>query len=134
MKNFGTVRLPVRLNNVQVEHEFWVCDSMEDGILGIPFMEENNAVLDIGRRKVFVGNKAVKIHDRQGNPMCHRIVASKTVYVPPGEEMIIPGRIRGDRKSIPDLAIMKPTKLTAEFSGAMVARTCVLTDFSIVPV
>ena len=50
----GIATLTIDVQGMPIQEDFWICNCDATGILGIPFMEKANVVLDIGRRRVFI--------------------------------------------------------------------------------
>ena len=128
------VQLALDIQGTCLEHEFWVCDAQENGILGITFMEEAKVVLDIARRRVFIGNKSVRLFDGGGKPLHSKVVASKTIHIPPGREALISGKICSRRNTVSTTASLEPASCVFGKTGALIARVAVDTSNVNVPV
>ena len=131
---YGMAKLQINIQGIHVEHEFWVCDNEESGILGITFMEEANVVIDVGRRRVFIGNKSVMLFDDKGKPLHSKVISSKTVHIPPGREALISGRVCSRRNNNNTSATLEPAFCTFRKTGALIARVTVDTSKVNVPV
>ena len=132
--NYGTVNLLLDIQGIQVEHSFYVSDATVQGILGINFMQQANVVLDVGRQRVFIGNRSVRLFDRRGKPMVSKVIASQTVHIPPGREIILPGRVCNLRNSSESTASLEPAFCTFRKTGALVARVAVDLSTPTIPV
>ena len=135
IKNYGTVKLCVDIQGVITEEEFWVCDTDSTCILGIPFMEKANVVLDIGRQRAFLQNKSIRLHDIRGKPLLSKVVAEHTVHIPPRQEIVVPGKVCSKRaKNSHGMAYLEPAMCTTRKSRALIARIVVDCNEPRVPV
>lgn len=134
IKNYGTVTLTLNIQGMHINHSFYVCDAALPGILGINFMEQEKVVLDIPRQRAFIGNKSVRVFDNKGKPMCSKVVASRTVHIPPGREVILPGKVCNPRSSKLNFVSLEPAFCTFRKTGALVARIAVDMSAPSVPV
>ena len=63
INHYGTATFNLEFQGLKFTERFWVCDSVQMGILGTDFMQRNHVTQDWGRYKCFVGNRQIKIHD-----------------------------------------------------------------------
>ena len=132
--HYGSVTMLIDIQGIPMEEQLYICDSDSSCILGMPFMEKAGVVLDIGRRKVFIKNKCVKLHDVKGKPFFSKVIAGETVHIPPGREVVLPGRIRSRRDSPKGAAWLEPSICTPRNTGALITRVVVDSRNSMVPV
>ena len=132
--NYGSVNLTLSLQGIDIEHSFYVCDAAVHGILGINFMEQAKVVLDVARQRAFIGNRSVRIFDHDGRPMSSKVVASQTVHIPSGREIILPGKVCNIRGSKNSIVSLEPAFCTFRKTGALVARIAVDMSAPTVPV
>ncbi len=132
--NYGCVELWIDIQGVPVLETFYICDSDHSCILGMTFLENAGAVIDIGRKRVFLRNRSVRLHDVKGRPFFSKVIAGRTVHVPPGREVIIPGRVCSRRDSPKGVACLEPSMCTPRKTGALIAKVVVDTSKSTVPV
>ena len=114
---------------MKIEHPFIVWDADEHGILGINVMDQAKAVLDVSRQRVFIGNKSVWWFEKKGKPLFSKVVASKTVHVPPGREILFPGRVCNLRNFS-----LEPAFCIFRKTGALIARVAVDLPTPTVPI
>ena len=134
IQQHGLVTLQLDIQGTKIEHPFIVCDADEHGILGINFMDQAKVVLDVSRQRVFIGNKSVRLFDKKGKPLFSKVVASKTVHVPPGREILFPGRVCNLRNSPQSTASLEPAFCTFRKTGALIARVAVDLSTPTVPI
>ena len=101
LRTIGLCDLTVNVNGVILNGEFHISDCEENGIIGMNIMGEQNATLDIGRRRLFINNKSVRLFDIRGVPFTNKVVGAITTHISPRQECILPGRacIHGKRES-----------------------------------
>ena len=80
---------------------------------------------DIGRQRVFIKHNGVRLHDVRGKPLFSKVTASETVHIPPGQEMIIPGKVCSKRGSEGGMATLEPATCISKNTGALIARVVV---------
>ena len=64
--------------------------------------------IDIGRRRVILKNKSVRLHDAKGSQLFSKVVASKTVHIPPGRENIIQRLVYSRREKVTTTTFLEP--------------------------
>ena len=134
IKHYGTATFNLEFQGLKFTERFWVCDSVQMGILGTDFMHRNQVTLDWGRYKCFVGKKQIKVHDISKVPMYSKVVAATTVKIPAGKEMIIPGKVYADSEMRSAIGVLDPAMCTYRKCGALVARIIVDTRQATVPI
>ena len=115
----GIATLTIDVQGMPIQEDFWICNCDATGILGIPFMEKANVVLDIGRRRVFIKNQKIRLHDIHGKALLSKVTCDATTHVPPGREAIIPGRVCSKRKSDAKVAQLEPATCLSRNTGAL---------------
>ena len=130
----GVARLSIEIQGMPLEEDFWICDSDNTGILGILFMERASVVLDVGRKRVFIRNQSVRLHDQFGKPLQSKVVANQTVHIPPNREVIPPGKVCAGRHRDPGIVTLDPAMKVSRETGALVARVVVNANESTIPV
>ena len=97
-------------------------------------MDQAKVVLDVSRQRVFIGNKGVRLFDKKGKSLFSKVVAPKTVHVPPGRETLFPGRVCNLRNSPQSTASLEPAFCTFRKTGALIARVAVDISTPTVPI
>ena len=118
----GIVFMKIRLQHIEYQAAFHVSPDVQKGILGNDFLERYDAHLQIAKRKVILNNRSIDIYDSRGVPLHHKIVADKTLFVPPGQRFVIPTRIVGKNDLDTDVILIEPSRLMAQNNGILVAR------------
>lgn len=81
--------LSVRVSNVSLEHEFWLADIQDDCILGLDFLSQVGACLDVGTWKLQMKESVMELRSRgrrQRQPQVTRqklVTDSLTKILPP---------------------------------------------------
>ena len=57
---------------------------LSKGIIGNDFLDRNDGEIQVGRRKVMLNGRMIRIYDSRGVPLHHRVVAARTMMIPPG--------------------------------------------------
>ena len=90
----GKADMGLQLGRTEVVHEVWVANIGLDGILGMDFMCRLGCELtyDQGHYQLILPEGSVVCaHHQLGTACCH-VAVSETVVIPPGTEMIVPGK------------------------------------------
>lgn len=66
MEILGTIECSGRLRDIAFIAQLLVCPIREDGILGMPFLEQHSCVMNFGSQSLKIGNKDLKCTDRHG--------------------------------------------------------------------
>ena len=90
----GKAAIMVQLGRTEVIHEVWIADIGLEWILGMHFMRrlECKLLIDKGRYQLILPEGSVACEHQQNESSCCRVVVGKTVLVPPGTEMMVPGK------------------------------------------
>ena len=132
---YGAARLTIDFEGVEVTHEFWVCDTIEHGIIGVDLLKQQEATLDVGRRRLFLGKKCVQLRASTGRPLQTKVVCAQVVHLPPRQECIIMARVsKGRKASEGTQAQFEPAQSLYLKSGAVAACAMVRGDVSRIPV
>ena len=67
----------------------------QHGILGMNFMHTWDCHLEPRQRKLVFNNCDVKVVDKRGRKLNHRVVCKRTVHIRPGERYVVTGVIKG---------------------------------------
>ena len=118
----GIAYMPIKLQQIEYQAAFHVSPDVQKGILGSDFLERYDAHVQVARRKLLFNNRSIDIYDSRGLPLCHRIVADQTVFVPPGARYVIPAKVvkKGQLSDAPFL--IEGARRLAATHGIMVAR------------
>ena len=91
----GTAKLPVNLQGGHYPITFHVSPDEQHGILGMNFMHTWDCHLEPRQRKLVFNNCDVKVFDKRGRKLNHRVVCERTVHIRPGERYVVTGVIKG---------------------------------------
>ena len=123
INNYGCVELWVDIQGVPILERLYICDRDSSCILGMTFLENAGAVLDIGRKRIFIRNRSVCLHDVRGKPFFSKVMAGQTVHILSGREVIIPGRVCSKRDSPKGIACLEPSLCTPRKTGALTQKS-----------
>ena len=108
------------------------CDEMH-GILGMDFMERHRVDFQAAEKKCFIGNRPVPVFNQAGARVNTRVVSRETIYVPPHQCYIVPGRVTGYGE-IEDCEVMiEGDKALFANSGIIAPRVLAVPRHNIVP-
>ena len=134
----GIVTLTVNVQGKFLEHDFWLCDMSESGVIGMDLLREHRAMIDLAHDKLILGDKLIRVSNSKGQRVHSKIVARTATVVPPGREMVIPAKVynkrtRG-RTGFQACAMVEPARGIHRQTGAIVARVLVAANKAEVPV
>ena len=128
-KGQGWFKVTIDNDGAEVEHRVWVADIELDGILGYDFLCKYDCQLECGKRLMtFQGTSVSSIEP----PMSCRVIADTTVCIPPGSEVLIPGKIAEEKEM--GAAIIGPAAKFLRNHDMIVAKVLVDTREARVPV
>jgi hypothetical protein len=112
------------VGNSETEHDVWIADIVEEGIIGLDYLMANNCHVNLAGKLLLVGDDEVPLVD-QVRPVVNgltRIVVRRTVAVPAMSEAIIPGKLKkcGEQRT---WAVLEPVANSKR--NLLVARTLV---------
>ena len=104
----GWIKLKGRIRNQPIETDFMVADILEDAILGLDFLEKEEATISFKTAELTYRGKKLVCVDHQGKPLMARVYLPHAVQVPAHSEYILSGKIQqevaSDTVMITDLA------------------------------
>ncbi|XP_061184899.1 uncharacterized protein LOC133192908 [Saccostrea echinata] len=128
----GQTRVEIQIDQHKFFHDVLVADINNDVILGIDFLTANKCDVLLSKSCLDVqGDKIPCFRYSNEVSTCCRITVTENVVVPPGTEMIVPGRSTGHVNKC--AAILEPTNTFVEKQGLMIARSLVHPSQGIVP-
>ena len=119
-------------DGVGIRHEVWVANIELEGILGYDFLSRFDCKLECGKGEMKLQNRDVKCSTGKPQSSCNRVVVDTTVCIPPGGEIVLPGK-RTDEKDV-GIAVVEPANKFVQHHEIVVAKVLVDTRKDIVPV
>ena len=131
----GTAKLPVNLQGGLYPITFHVSPDEQHGILGMNFMHTWDCHLEPRQRKLVFNNCDVKVFDKRGRKLNHRVVCERTVHIRPGERYVVTGVIKG-RGPVDESqpVLVEAARSLYNRTGVLVARVAVAPKRFHVPV
>ena len=122
LKLSGKLDLKFQLEHLDFSQMFIVAEIDEEfGILGMDFLQENNASIKLGKRILKTSRGKLRLYKHTSN-VCARLALEDSVVVPPRSEVFLKGYV--DRTSQGGVGIFEPNeKLLTQ--GLFVGRTLV---------
>lgn len=105
-----------------------------DGLLGLDILVPNGAILDFKAKELRIMGERIKCTDVRGGAFCSRVVVGKTVSVPPGQEVVLPGHATGAPIGTGFTLIEPPVNGELLNKGIAVARMVVETTTATLPI
>ena len=93
LPNYGEISLDVSIDSQVNTCKFTVAEVVDDGILGLPFLNQTNSKIDFGNRVFTIDNQNVDCFDRDGKSFSQTIRCAKTITVPGRCQLIIGARV-----------------------------------------
>ena len=95
----GWIRLRGRIRSQAIETDFLVADILEDAILGLDFLEREEAAISFKTAELTYHGKKLTCVDHHGRPLMARIYLPTAVQVPAYSERIISGKVQQEMAS-----------------------------------
>ena len=127
----GWVELQVGACISSLEVVFGNTGSM-DGILGMDFLIQNHANLDLKTKELNLNGERIKCTDRKGTSFCARVVVGETIRVPAGHEALVSGHVKSTSNRT-GLGLIEPAHNELTRKGILVARVLVGADDTTFP-
>ena len=122
----GEINVEMKINELEISQNVAVATLGENcGVLGLDFLENHDCVLFPVKGKLKLGSKMIKLH-RRGSNRCCRLVANKSVIVPPKQAMFVKGRVknRGCQTAL-NVGLIEPSANFIKQSNLLVDRVIV---------
>lgn len=121
----GEAKIPVSINNRQVEVDFLVADiEGNEVLLGHPFLTQAEARLDFGKHRIILFGEEVPYFHPETVPKSHAVRVARTVVVEAGQEYLVKGNVHFCRDAQGDM-MLSPTKGFVEKHKVLIARALV---------
>jgi len=121
----GEAKVPVSINNCQVEVDFLVADIEGNEVLhGHPFLTQAEARLDFGKHHIVLFGEEVPYFHPETVPKSHAVRVARTVVVEAGQEYLAKGKVYFCREAQGDM-MLSPTKGFVEKHRVLIARALV---------
>ncbi|KAG1927529.1 interleukin-1 receptor accessory protein-like 1-A [Pimephales promelas] len=121
----GEAKVPVSINNRQVEVDFLVADiEGNEVLLGHPFLTQAEARLDFGKHRIILFGEEVPYFHPETVPKSHAVRVARTVVVEAGQEYLAKGNVYFCREAQGDM-MLSPTKGFVEKHRVLIARALV---------
>lgn len=121
----GEVKIPVSINNRQVEVDFLVADiDGNEVLLGHPFLTQAEALLDFGKHRIILFGEEVPYFHPGAVPKSHAVRIARTIVVEAGQEYLVKGNAHFCGEAQGDM-MLSPTKGFVEKHKILVARALV---------
>ena len=135
LRTRGTSRLEVQIGDSLVTTMVTVASLKNEGILGLDFLVQINAVLDCQKMELRTEWGIIPCLDSEGESFCRRIVAGKEYSIPPGHEIVLADRVTGKKVALCEGLVESPVNPTELWKkGPIVARSVVKADEDVLPV
>ncbi len=130
----GIAEVEFSFQHMTFTHPFFVCGNDTLEVIGMDFLRKEDVKIYIGQRQMFLRNRSVKLFDLHGARLNHRVVADRTIHIPPGCQVNIEGRVRGKGSVDGQPALLEPAATIFPKTGALVCKIAVKPTQSRVPV
>ena len=129
----GLCNLNMAIGHFEVEHEVLVADIESEGLLGSDFMLKNECVLNFKKKTLEIDGVPIPFREEIGSVSSCRVKVASTVTIPPGEEMVLSGRLE-KRGKLEKCGIVEPSDNFVSKHGLLVGKTLVDTCNKFIPV
>ena len=123
----GWTTLKISIGPVAVSMPVTVAKIKNDVLLGMDFLSSTNCVIDATNRQLKFGEQIIQGYTEESRIFCARVTISGRYTIPPGHEMVIPGKI-SKLPEIQGFGILEAGDSKLKDSGGIVARTVVDLD------
>ncbi len=129
LPSIGWAWMKLRIGPVAIVMAVVVAEITNDALLGMDFMHMTACIIDICKEQLIFGDQVVQcnVAKSRARSFCAKVTLRRTMTIPPGHEMIIPGSIK-KTPEIDGLGIMEPGASKIQGAGAVVARVVVDLD------
>ena len=131
---YGKAEIQFTIGNQNLSHEILFADIKNDGILGVDFLSANRCDVLLSKDHLVLNGEKITCYrsTKDVNPNCCRIALTENVHVPPGSEMIVPGRpLDSFDKDI--VGILEASEAFASRYGLLVAKALVSPKMGTLP-
>lgn len=137
LRIYGKVVMQVTVRDVVFDQDFWVSDMIEDGIFGVDMLRAQSAQVDFKRAKLYMRGKSIAIQTSRGRPIHTKVIAMRSVVIPPSTECVLTGKICATKRhqaTGPSQALLEPAQLFYQKTGGLVCKELVNAANPTVPI
>ena len=95
----GRASFTIEVDDFSCQHEFWVADIGNQGILGLDFLQINQCTLDVCTNRLKIGTRVVSCRPEEDEDFCFRVCSKETVSISASNESILIGQVRAEDSS-----------------------------------
>ena len=133
-QEYGSAIFDIEIEGQPIKHRFRIVEMEEPGIIGIDLMDEQYMVLDVHRRRIFMRNTSIRIHDATGRPFCNKVTAAQTIDLAPGKGCVMSGHVKARHSTVEPHVYFEPATQVCLKTGASFLSGVVKSNKSIVQV
>ena len=120
----GKLSVPLQIDQKVFQQAFIIANIQGiDGIIGMDFLHQYDAVLNIKKQTLTTRKGKIKLSQQTSNT-CARIQLVDTTVIPPNTETFLKGKIEQPCIRKESISIAEPTRFLAN-KGCLIARTLV---------
>ena len=129
LKSIGWAPMNIRIGPVSAITPVVVAEITNDAMLGMDFMYMTGCTIDLHNEQLKFGDNVIQCNVKTPSTrtFCAKVTLRENVTIPPGHEMLIPGKINMT-PGVEGLGIVEPGSSKLKDAGAVVARVVVDLD------
>ena len=125
IKCHGMSEINFSVEGTECKQWFYVCENDVTVLLGRGFMKKYDVHTRPATNEIKMRKRRLTTYDLKGARVCNRVAFLRTYTLKPGEEVQLPGQVRGKGNPENIICQMDPSRSIFLRTGALVARTCV---------
>ena len=135
----GVGKFKLELGVIDVEHDVWVADIQEEGLLGYDFLHKYNCDLKLSTNKLTVHTPSLLKDQKPTDPddiseqACCRVAVAETSIIPANSESLIQARLLTKPKLQAKVGVIEPREVFLEKHELMVAKVLVDPQHDVIP-
>lgn len=130
----GKAMVNIQIGGQRFEHEIWIANIKNEGIMGADFLEKNHCDILFSERILKINGEKVDCFtvNQSDSLQCYRIRISETTGIPPLSESVIPGHCNREVK-LNTPAVLRPTENFSEKCDLLMAKELVNLENDVIP-
>ena len=121
LSHYGEISLDIAIDSNINTCLFTVAEVVDDGILGLPFLNQTSSKIDFGKREFTIDNQEVDCFDREGNRFSQTVRCSQTVTIPGRCQLVIGAMVSRAIKGRE--MVIEPSRKFLAKRGILVAKS-----------
>jgi hypothetical protein len=137
LPNLGIGNFHLDMGVIDVNHNIYVADIDEEGLLGFDFLHKYKCNINLNSNKLIVHNpqdQSEQKNDANIANVCHRVAVRETTVIPPNSEQLLSAKLVTKPANGDEMGVLEPREGFVKKHAVMVASTLINPNNDVIPI